>query len=86
MIPTFRRAVKCQYHVYRHTGIDHILYSCRAPDLERGAIVKIARDTGIQETALRDWDRHRVADENRFPFAEAHPRARALGQEYWASI
>jgi hypothetical protein len=54
MIPTFRRVVKCQCHVYRHTNIDDILDYLHAPDLKRGAITKIARDTGIPKPTLRD--------------------------------
>jgi hypothetical protein len=47
MIPTFRRVVKRQYQIYDHSDIDDVLEYLSAPDLERGVIAKISRDTGI---------------------------------------
>jgi hypothetical protein len=77
MIPTFRRVVKHQHHILEYLS---------ATDLERGAIAKISRDTGTPDGTLRDWDRHRMGDENWYPLAEGHLRARALNPKSEAAI
>jgi hypothetical protein len=86
MIPTFRRVVKCQYHIYHHSDIDDTAEYVSAPDLERKATANISQDTGIPDGTLCDWHRHRVGDENWFLLVERHPRARALNRESEAAI
>jgi hypothetical protein len=49
MIPTFKRMIKRQHYVYSHDETDDILDYLSTPVLERGAIAKISRDTGISE-------------------------------------
>jgi hypothetical protein len=75
MIPTFRHVVKRQHHIYHHSDIDDIIEYLSAPDLDRGAIAKISRNTGIPDSTFRDWHRHRLGDKNWFSLAEGHPRA-----------
>jgi hypothetical protein len=85
VIPTFRRVVERQHHIYHHSDIDNILECLSAPNLEHEAIAKISRDR-VPDGTLRDWHCHRVGDENWFPLAEGHPRARALNSESEAAI
>jgi hypothetical protein len=86
MIPTFKRVIKRSHHIYSHDEVDEVLDYLSAPSLKRGAIAKIARDTGIPEPTLRDWHRQRVADATWFPLANGHPRARALDPHSEAAI
>jgi hypothetical protein len=86
MIPTFKRVVKRPHRIYPHDEVGPILDYLRLPVLERGAIAKIARDTGIPEPTLRDWHHHRLTDANWFPLSNGHPRARALNPESETAI
>ena len=86
MIPTFKRVLKRQHHIYTHNEVDDILEYLGAPSLERGAIAKISRDTGIPDPTLRNWRRFRLADKTWFPLGQGHPRSRALGSECEAGI
>jgi hypothetical protein len=86
MIPTFRCIVKRQHHIYKHQEVDNILEYLTTPTLERGAITKIARDTGIPEGTLLDWHRHRRVDNNWFPLDRGHPQTRALNSDNEAAI
>jgi hypothetical protein len=86
MIPTFRRVVARQHHVYQHYQIDDIVEYLGTPPLVRGAMAKIARDTGIPRQTLSDWHQARMRDPNWFPSALGHPRARALSESSEASI
>jgi hypothetical protein len=78
--------VKHQSHVYRHINIGNILDYLYGPNLERGAIPKIARDTSIPEPTLRDGHHHNVAKENWFLLVEGHPRAQGPNLECEAAI
>jgi hypothetical protein len=62
MIATFTRVIKRKHRIYTHEEIDDLL-AYLSPDLPRGAITKICRDTGIPESTLRDWHASRVADD-----------------------
>jgi hypothetical protein len=86
MIPTFRRIVKRQHHIYKHQEVDYIFEYLTTPTLERGAITKIARDTGIPEGTLCDWHRHRCVDNSWFPLNRGHPQVRALSPDNEAAI
>jgi hypothetical protein len=86
MIPTFRRVMKRQHHIYHHSDIDDIIDYLSAPNLERGAIAKISQDTGIPDGTLRDWHCHRVGNENWFPLVEGHSQARTRNLESEAAI
>jgi hypothetical protein len=78
MIPTFKRVVRRSYHIYTHDETDDVLDYLTMPALERGAIAKISRGTGIQFQTLRDWRQLRATDPDRFPLANGHPKARAF--------
>jgi hypothetical protein len=86
MIPTFKRVVKQQHHVYTHKEVDDILDYLTTPSLERGAIARIARDTHVPEQTLRNWRHSRLADPSWFPLEHGHPRARALDPQCEAAI
>lgn len=86
MIPTFKRVVGRQHHIYKHADVDDILDYLTSNPLERGAISKIARDTGIPDSTLRHWHRQRAADSTWFPLAMGHPQARALDSDAEAAI
>jgi hypothetical protein len=47
--PIFKRVLKRQHHIYTHDEVDDILDYLSVPVLKRGAIAKIARDTGIPD-------------------------------------
>jgi hypothetical protein len=78
MIPTFKRVIKRKHRIYTHAEIDDLHAYLTSPDLPRGAITKICRDTGIPESALRDWHASRMADDTWFPVSKGHPQSRAL--------
>jgi hypothetical protein len=84
--PTFKRLSKRQDHIYTHEEIDDVLDYLSVPVLKRGAIAKIARDTGIPDQTIRDWHCQRVADKIWFPLANGHPRARVLNPEIEAAV
>jgi hypothetical protein len=88
MIPTFQRVIKRPHRVYTHKEIDDVLNYLTQPELPRGAIPQISRDTGIPCQTLRDWHQQRTqeAGENWFPLAQGHPEARALSAENEAGI
>jgi hypothetical protein len=83
MIPTpsFKRVVKRRHRIYLHSEIDDVLAFLSRPLLARGAITKIARDTGLPIQRLLHRRRQRVLDKSWFPLAGGHPRARALSPE-----
>jgi hypothetical protein len=85
-IPTFKRALKHQRRIDTHEEVDNILDYLTTPDLARGAIAKISRDTGIPESTLRDWPADRGVDENWFPLSKGHSQARAPNLEGQAAI
>jgi hypothetical protein len=60
MIPTFKRVVKRQHHVYTHNEVDDILNYLTTSPLERGSIAKIARDIHVPEQTLRDRHHSRL--------------------------
>jgi hypothetical protein len=86
MIPTFKRVVKRPHHIYKREEVEDILAYLSTSSLERGAIDKISRDTGIPNQTLHDWHRARVSDANWFPLASGHPRARALDPDCESGI
>jgi hypothetical protein len=86
MTPTFRRVVKYQHHVYRHTNIDNILDYLRAPDLERGSTANIGRDTDVPEPALRGWHCHRAVSANWFPRTEGKFHVPELDPEWNSAV
>jgi hypothetical protein len=86
MIPTFRRIMKRQHHIYKHQEVHDILECRPTPILERGAITKIARDTAIPEGTLYDSHRHRCIDNSWFPLDCGHSQARALNPDNEAAI
>jgi hypothetical protein len=47
MIPTFKRVIKRKHRIYTHEEIDDLLAYLTFPDLLRGAITEICRDTRI---------------------------------------
>jgi hypothetical protein len=75
MIPTFKRVIKRKHRIYAHEEIDDLLASLTSPDLPRGAITRICRDTGITESTLSDWHPSRMADDTWFPLSKAHTQA-----------
>jgi hypothetical protein len=78
--------VKRRHHVYKYTDIDDIPDYLRAPDLERGAIAKIARDTAFPDRTFHDRHRYRVADEKWFPLVEGCRQARSQNPECQGAI
>jgi hypothetical protein len=80
MIPTFQRVIKRPHRVYTHKEIDDVLNSLTQPELPRGAIPQISRDTGMPYQTPRDWHRQRIqeAGENWFPSAQGQRQTRAL--------
>jgi hypothetical protein len=81
MIPTFKRVIKRKHRIYTHEEINDLLAYLTSPDLPRGAITKICRDTGIPESTLRDWHAPRMADDTWFPLSKRHLQARALNPD-----
>jgi hypothetical protein len=54
MIPGWNRVIKCAHHMDAHREIDNVLEYLSQPELPRGAIAQISRDTGISCQTLRD--------------------------------
>jgi hypothetical protein len=54
MILTFQRAIKRPHRAYTHKEIDDVLNYLTQPELPRGAIPQISRDTEIPCQTLRD--------------------------------
>jgi hypothetical protein len=88
MIPTFQRVIKRPHRVYPHKEIDEVLNCLTQPELPRGAIPQMSRDTGIPCQTMRDWHKPRTqeAGENCFPLAQGRPHARTLSAENEAGI
>jgi hypothetical protein len=86
MMPTFKRVVKRKHRIYTYAEIDDLLAYLTSPDLPRGAITKICRDTGIPESTLRDWHASRMTDDTWFPLSKGHPQARALNPDNETAI
>ena len=82
-LPTFRRVVRRRHHVYTHREIDSVLYFVGQPRIPRGALAKIARDTGIPNQTLSDWRIHRIepGGKNWFPLEKGHPNMRIFSEE-----
>jgi hypothetical protein len=72
MIPTFTPRVKRHHRRYTPGEVDDVLNYLRKVVLERGAMAKIARETGILAATLLDWHGYIVANENWFPLAPDH--------------
>jgi hypothetical protein len=70
MITTFKRVIKRKHRLYSHEEIDDLLAYLTSPDLPRGAITKICRDTEIPESTLRDWHASRMADDTWSPLSK----------------
>jgi hypothetical protein len=88
MIPAFQRMIRRPHRVYTHKEIDDVRNYLTQPELPRGAIPQISRDTGIPHQTLRDWHKQQTqeAGENWFPLAQGQPQARALSAENEAGI
>jgi hypothetical protein len=86
MISTFKRVIKRKHRIYTHAEIDDLLAYLTSPDLPRGAIAKICRDTGTLESTLRDWHASRMADDTWFTLSKGHPQARALNPDNETAI
>jgi hypothetical protein len=88
MIPAFHRVIKRVHHVYTHRDIDDILEYLSQPELPRGAISQISRDTGIPRQMLRDLHSQRSEEggENWFPSGQGNSHARALSNTNEAGI
>jgi hypothetical protein len=52
--PTFKRVLKSQHHIYIYDEVNDVPDYLSMPVLKRGAIAKIAQDTGIPDQTLRD--------------------------------
>jgi hypothetical protein len=85
MISTFKHVPKHQYPIYTHKEVD-IFDSFTAPDLARGAIAKISRDTRTSQSTLCYWHAWIVADENCFPLSKGHRQAGVLDTESETAI
>jgi hypothetical protein len=88
VIPAFPRVIKRSHHVYTHREIDEGVYYLSQPELPRGAIAEMSRDTGIPSQTLMDWRQKRIEEggKNWFPLAQGHPQARGLSPENDAGI
>jgi hypothetical protein len=75
--------IKRPHGVYTHKEINDVLNYLTQPELPRGAIPQISRDTGVPCQTLRDWHKQgtQEAGENWFSLAQGHRQARALSAE-----
>jgi hypothetical protein len=78
IIPTFKRVVGYQHHIYKHGEVEEILEYFTSKPLERGVITKIARDTGIPDSILHHWHRQRAIGPTWFPLTIGYPQTGAL--------
>jgi hypothetical protein len=83
---TFKRVLKRQHRIDIHDKVDDVLDYLSVPVLKRGAIAKIAQDTGVPDQIRRDWHCQRFADKTWFPLSNASSRAQALNPESEAAV
>jgi hypothetical protein len=88
MMPTFQRLFKRPHRVYPRKQTDDVLNHLTEPELPRGAIPQLSRDTGTPCQTLRGWQKQRTqeAGENWFALAQGHREAIALSAENKAGI
>jgi hypothetical protein len=79
MSPAFQRVIKRPHRVYPHKQIDNVLNCLTQPELPRGPISQVSRDTGIPCQTLRDWHKQQIQEtgENWFPLAQGHSQTDA---------
>jgi hypothetical protein len=80
--------VKRDHRTYKHPVIETVLDCLSVPNLDYGSIAYISRETGIPESTLRDWRRHRLDPDSSdwFPNCRGHPAKRVLPLEAESAI
>jgi hypothetical protein len=80
--------VKRDPRIYDHSLIRTVLECLSRPTLDYGAIAYISGETGIPESTLRDWRRHRLDPDSAdwLPNWLGHPAKRVLTPEVESAI